>query len=102
MLCIYCGKEENHMIKQITFQPVDTSYVPGEPTHWFAHASVNDTHGGQTINIAIDLEAANDLKWLRQHRKREEAEAKARTENPALASAYEQYRVTIGLVLDQI
>jgi hypothetical protein len=85
------------MIKQMTFNPVDPN---GKTPHWFAHATITETYGGQAVNVNLDQDLAKDLIWLRQHKQRMELEAKAREENESVRSAYEQYQTVLNLVLD--
>lgn len=66
----------------------------------FGYVTKQEVYGGVDYQMMLDSRMMDDLIWLRTHRDRMEKEAKAREENPALASAYEQYRTMMDLLLD--
>lgn len=68
--------------------------------YMFGYVARQEVHGGVDYQMMLDSQMIDDLVWLRNHRDRMEKEANAREGNPALASAYEQYRTMMDLLLD--
>ena len=76
--------------------------IYGGPDYHVGYVNKQDTHGGVDYTLYIDPQMIDDLRWLRKHKTRIESEEKIRNENPAVASAYEQYQTVLKIVMDQI
>ena len=68
----------------------------------FASVSSQDIYGGQSINLYINPDVIEDLKWLRTFRARTELEEKLRQENPALKSTWDSYQTMLAIVMDTV
>jgi len=68
----------------------------------FAFSSVTDAIGGKMVTIRIAQDVVDAIKWVSEQRVRLEREAILRQDNPALASAWDQYQVMLRLVMDDL
>lgn len=57
-----------------------------------------EQYGGKSFGINFTNEFIDMLQWMRAYRVRCDIEHRLRTENAAVASAYEQYQTTLKLV----
>ena len=68
----------------------------------FASVGSQDIYGGQSINLYINPDVIEDLKWLRTFRAKTEIEEKLRQENPALKSTWDSYQTMLAIVMDTV
>lgn len=61
-----------------------------------------DTYGGKRFDLIFAPEMVEMLNWYKEYKEQVLKESKAREQFESVASAYEQYQVTLKLVLDQI
>jgi len=61
-----------------------------------------DTYGGKRYDLMFTPEMVEMFKWYKTYREQLLKESKAREQFESVASAYEQYQMTLKLVLDQI
>ena len=67
------------------------------PSDWmYIHQS--EDWGRTKVTISIDPKLVETMDWVKNYKKQLEEEAKIRAENPAAASAYEQYQTMLKLV----
>lgn len=69
------------------------------PYDWF-HISTSEDWGKTKILVTVNSELLETINWVKTYRKQLDEEAKIRSENPALASAYEGYQTILKLVKD--
>jgi hypothetical protein len=79
------------MTNQYTIIPAD-----------FATFSTQDIYGGQSVNMYVNPDVIEDLKWLKAFRARTELEEKLRQENPALKSTWDSYQTMLAIVMDTV
>ena len=66
------------------------------------HTGIKDGNDGKQICIALAQDVVDTIRWVQEHRKKMEAEIELRNSTPALASAWDQYQVTLRIVMDDV
>ena len=68
----------------------------------FAYAATTDMHGGKMLHIRIAPDVVDAVNWVMEHKAKIAKEEELRRNNPALASAWDQYQVMMRLVMDDL
>lgn len=61
-----------------------------------------DAYGGKRFDLMFTSDMVEMFKWYQTYREQLLRESKAREQFESVAAAYEQYQMTLKLVLDQI
>ena len=62
----------------------------------------DDVFGGKKFNLMFTDDMKEMFAWYKQYKEQMLKESKAREQFESVAAAYEQYQMTLKLVLDQI